>query len=167
MRLAGIFSHVGLALFLALPFTTLAAQNSPSGKEEPILITADNLVIDSPDNSAVFSGNARAVQGGTVVTADKLTIFMAKDKKGTPADQEAQKDQGADLQNIERIVAEGQVKIVLDDRVATTEKAVYHAAEKKLVLTGPGTMMTSGKDQVVGRMITFYREVGRVECVGD
>jgi lipopolysaccharide export system protein LptA len=176
--------YATVSLFLIALGTAMAAEIvPPANTKEPILIKADQLVIDSAANSAVFSGNARAVQGETVVTADKLTIISAKNKPGTPADKPsggpgpktastdkgkpAAEDPGTDLGNIERIEAEGHVKIEFDNRVATTDKAVYHTAEKKLVLTGPGTKVVSGKDQVVGRMITFYREVGRVECVGD
>lgn len=153
-----------LSAILIAP-AVLAAELVPPPAEgnEPILIKADQLVIDSVANRAVFSGNARAVQGETVVTADKLTIVSSKGKDG----QSTATQPATDLQNIERIEAEGHVIIEFDKRVATTEKAVYHTVGKKLVLTGTGTKVVSGQDQVVGSIITFYREIGRIECVGD
>jgi lipopolysaccharide export system protein LptA len=131
-------------------------------KADPIRITADKLVTDGRTNSARFTGSVRAVQGQSILTADSLTlIFDSKgDESGTSMSAEGPAD-------IKRIEAKGSVRIEFDNRVAVGEQAVYITDERKLVLKGPGAKVISGKDEVVGSKITFYRNDGRVSMEGD
>lgn len=130
--------------------------------EEPIYITADKLVTDSRSNTAQFSGSVRAVQGQSILTADNLTLIF--DAKG---DNSANAAMSGDTNDIKRIEARGNVRIEFDNRVAVGEQAVYITDERKLVLEGPGAKVVSGKDEVIGSKITFYRDDGRVSMEGD
>lgn len=131
-------------------------------KQDPIRITADKLVTDGHTNSAQFTGSVRAVQGQSILTAESLTlIFDSKDDESdTPMPAE-------DSTDIKRIEARGNVRIEFDNRVAVGEQAVYITDERKLVLKGPGAKVVSGKDEVVGSTITFYRDDGRISMEGD
>ncbi len=128
----------------------------------PIHITADRLVTDSRTNSAQFSGSVRAVQGQSKMTADRLTLIF--DSKGD-GDSTSESAEGAT--GIKRIEAQGNVRIEFDNRVAVGEHAVYITDERKLVLNGPGAKVISGKDEVVGSKITFFRDDGRLSMEGD
>ena len=129
---------------------------------DPIRITADKLVSDGRTNSAQFTGSVRAVQGQSILTADSLTLIF--DSKG---DQGGTSESAEGSANIKRIEAQGNVRIEFDNRVAVGEQAVYITDERKLVLKGPGAKVISGKDEVVGSTITFYRDDGRVSMEGD
>ena len=142
------------------------ADAEPSATEQsagPIRITADKLETNSRTNSAQFTGSVRAVQGDTVLTADRLTLFFdSKTGGGTTVPGPADASSG-----IKRIEARGHVRIEFDNRVAVGEQAVYITDERKLVLEGPGAKVVSGKDEVIGSKITFFRDDGRVSMEGD
>lgn len=135
-----------------------AADKDKKTKNPPIRITADQLVVDNQNQSARFSGNAKAVQGKAIISADSLTIIYKSGKEKSPA---------GVSRNIERIKANGNVRIELDNRVAVSNQAVYTVGERKLVLTGPESKIIRGKDEIIASKITFYRDTGNVEFDSD
>ncbi len=134
---------------------TQAAAN-PSG---PIQISADRLISDSRQNSAEFSGNVKAVQEQTTIISDRLKVIY---KGGGDSGQA-----GINANSIDSIEASGNVRIEFDNRVAVGQKAVYTTSDRKLILTGPGAKVTSGPEVVEGSTITYYRDSGKVEIVGQ
>jgi lipopolysaccharide export system protein LptA len=138
-----------------------ADRQADKQQRDPIRITADKLVTDGRTDSARFTGSVCAVQGQSILTADSLTlIFDSKGANGGAASAEGYAD-------IKRIEAQGNVRIEFDNRVAVGEQAVYITNERKLVLKGPAAKVISGKDEIVGSTITFYRDDGRVSLEGD
>lgn len=149
---------IALALVLAaLPTGVPADTAADETKDQPIEITADKLVTDNAARSADFSGTVRAVQGDTEITADRLILFYADSGGG----------ESIEGGTIERMEAFGQVRITFDNKVAVSDQAVYITRERKLVLEGAGSKIISGKDQVEGTKITFYRNDGRVALEGN
>jgi lipopolysaccharide export system protein LptA len=158
-RITGI--TLGILVFLAGWIASVpgfAQGEKEGGKSDPIRITADKLVTDNTKRSAQFSGNVKAVQGNTVMTADRLTIFY-KSSAGSSSESSGN--------NIERLKAEGHVRIEFDNKVAVSNQADYIIAERKLILSGPGSKVVSGQDEVSGSKITFFRDDGRVALEGD
>jgi lipopolysaccharide export system protein LptA len=151
-------------LFIVCSAGIVSGADPPAAEppEEPIRITANKLVTDSRSNTAQFTGSVRAVQGQSILTADHLTLIF--DSKRDHAADDAMT---GDTTGIKRIEARGNVRIEFDNRVAVGEQAVYITDERKLVLEGPGAKVVSGKDEVVGSKITFYRDDGRVSMEGD
>jgi lipopolysaccharide export system protein LptA len=150
-----------LSLFLSM---AADAQDSvlPGQRDaasEPIRITAQRLITDSQESSAEFSGNVRATQGNTVITAQRIKIYYR------PTDGESQPAAGED--SLKKIVASGDVEIKFDNRVAVTQEAVYITDEKRLVLSGPNSKIISGQDSISGSRITFYRATGRIQVEGE
>ncbi len=126
----------------------------------PIQITADRLVADTQSDTAQFSGNVTAVQGETEIKADQLTVYyQSKNQSETPPEK--------GTTEIQRITARGHVRITFDNRLAVSEQAVYITSERKLILEGPGSKIISGRDEIVGSKITYYRNDGRVTMEGD
>ena len=146
------------ALFSGWPSAAFSQAAQDPSEAEPIEITADKLVTDNTAKSADFTGNVHAVQGDTEVTAERLILFY-----------ESGGDQNASIEGgtIDRMEAFGQVRITFDNKVAVSDKAVYITKERKLILEGPGSKIVSGKDQVEGTKITFYRDSGRVALEGN
>lgn len=126
-----------------------------TGKNMPIHITADRLISDKNAGYAEFIGNVKAVQEETVITADRLKIFLKKnlDNKDPLSVNE---------ESIHEIVARGNVKIKFDNRLAVTEQAVYNTDTMVLVLTGDNSKIVSENDSISGEKITFYRTDGRI-----
>ena len=122
---------------------------------EKIYITADKLISDNKAGYAEFIGNVRAKQDETVIMADRLKIFFKKHlaDKNKPVI-----GQGS----IHQIVANGNVKIKFDNRVAESRQAVYNTETGVIVLSGAGSKIISGNDTISGEKITFYRTDGRI-----
>jgi lipopolysaccharide export system protein LptA len=159
-----MLSGAALAGLMLISYADLWAE--PTGQPqqptaaEPIHITSDRLESDSTAKSAEFIGSVLAIQGDTEIRCDRLKIFYKKN-----LGKEAAVAQDA----LSKIVASGNVEIKFDNRVAVTDEAVYITDEKILVLTGPNSKITSGKDSISGSRIIFHREGGniRVEGAGD
>ena len=137
-------------------------KSTPEAKpdEQKILITARQLVTNTATRLAEFKGEVRVRQGETVIDADSLKIHYT----GGPQDKTSPSPEG---ESIEKIVAEGNVKIQMDNRIAFADHAVYTTADSILVLTGKNSRLTSGSNSITGSKITFYRADGRVTVEGS
>ena len=156
-----IVGAVTVAMITVLTIFNAAADDKPrtlpnTAEKDKIYITANSLITESESGFAEFSGNVRAVQGKTVIIADRLKIFYRQGpkKKENPT---------AAGTSIEKIVATGNVKITFDDKVAVTQQAVYLTETRVLILTGPNSKVTSNKDSISGDKITFNRVDGRIK----
>lgn len=133
-----------------------AAENAASDSgDQQLMITADRLVADSGEHFSEFSGNVKALQGKTVIWADFLKIYFKKSQ--SPAT-----DLNAGEDSIEKIVATGNVKINFEDTRAQAREAAYTTETQLLVLTGPDSRMTSGKNTISGSRIILDRTNGRI-----
>ncbi len=154
-----------LALLLIVPPLTtmsLSAQErrpltTPLNTTEKINITSDTLEADTQDQSFIFRGNVKVVQGETVVTSDALHIRY-RDTKTAP-----QTETGAESGKIEKIEATGNVVILFDGRTAKTDKAVYRSDQEILQLIGQNSTVIDGPNKVVGSKITLYRNEDRIK----
>lgn len=136
------------------------ADDTPSDRksndaDKNIHITSDSMISDNNTKYAEFIGNVKAVQGLNTLVADRLKIFFQKDLKNT-------ENLAADQDSVAKIVANGNVTIHFDNKVAVAEQAVYITATRVLVLSGPNSKITSGNDFISGEKITLYRENGRI-----
>jgi lipopolysaccharide export system protein LptA len=132
-----------------------AESADPEAKK--IHISAERLISNTADRNAEFIGNVRAKQGETLIIADRLKIFFSggsEDESVSPA------------QSLKKLVATGNVQIKFDNRLAVARQAVYITAQRMLILTGPGAMVTSGDNTITGETITFYRDDGRFTVEG-
>lgn len=154
-----------LALAILLASVSAGADDkniSPEagGDAQKILITARQLVTHTATRLAEFKGEVRVRQGATVIDADSLKIHYT----GGPQDKTTASPEG---ESIEKIVAEGSVKIQMDNRIAFADHAVYTTADSVLVLTGKNSRLSSGTNSITGSKITFFRADGRVTVEGS
>ncbi len=127
----------------------------PNDPGKKIHITSDSLVSGNDAKYVEFIGNVKATQGSDVITADRLKIFFKK----TP---QSNDNLIANQESIAKMVANGNVTIHFDNKVAVAEQAVYITATRVLVLSGPNSKIVSGSDSVAGEKITIYRADGRI-----
>ena len=130
--------NIFLAVALLLPVSISAAPVDPSQNRGPIHVTSDRLEADDQAQTVIFSGNAVATQDDVTIHADRLTIKYTGEKR-----------------EIVQIVADGQVRIVQQEKLATGEKAVYYNREERVVMTG-SPKVTEGDNFVEGQEITLY-----------
>lgn len=135
------FILLGLLLFSA---TALAAQEplADSGKL-PIEVTAQQFEALQQQRQAIFTGEVVAKQGDITLYCEKLIVFSLPDQ-----------DQ------IDRLEAFGNVRVVQLDRTATAQRAVYRQQEGTLLLIGDARVH-QGQNQIAGDEITVYLQENR------
>lgn len=150
-----------LMMLWILAFSAVAQETSAGkplpGVENPIRITADSLITDPQNKTAEFIGHVLATQGDTTITSDSLKVYYKKGSQSGPS---------SGVDSIDRMVAQGTVKIVLDDTIAHTEHAEYIADKRILILTGPNSKIVDGNNSISGQKITLYRDDRRIHVAG-
>jgi len=160
-RIFRMLHHTSVFLVWSVFFTvfSFAAESVPKTDQIPadnkIHIIANRLISDSKAKFAEFIGSVKATQGTTTITADRLKVYykesLEKEKNIAPGED-----------TIKKMVSNGNVIIKFDDRVATSDQAVYMTETRILILTGPDSTITSGNNSVTGEKITLYRNDGRI-----
>jgi lipopolysaccharide export system protein LptA len=147
-----------ILLCLLYPSSLICAESEVTGSEEDgsaqtaIRIIADRLESDHKMNLVEFSGNVVATQDDVVITADRMKIFY-----------KSSGDTSVGAGSIEKVISEGNVKIVFDNetKTAVADKAVYLADQKVLELSGGDPRVWSGKNIVRGKKITLFQAENR------
>ena len=117
----GLKAHPGLKLAqLDRDVTVHMETENQKQAPEVLTITCDGpMEIDQQKNMGVFNTNVLAVQTGRELKTDRMEIYF---------DPQAQQ--------IKEIICLGNVVITQGENKTFADKAVYKAAEKKMVLTG-------------------------------
>jgi lipopolysaccharide export system protein LptA len=143
---------IALSVVIGLPTTPVAEERNKTGfgfdlkkSSQPIRITSEGLEWDYKAHVVTFTGDVVAHQEDVTLYSDRLIIYY----------DEATSE-------LTQIVAEGAVRIVQLGRRATGERAVFHNAEKKIVLTGR-PVIRQGKNTVIGEKITIFIDRDWVE----
>lgn len=107
---------------------------------QPIQITSERMISEKRENMFVFLDNVVAVFGKTVMNSDRLEVY------------------GGENQNsVKEIVAIGNIKIVTEERIITSERAVYYQEGQRIVLTG-NPMVEEDRNIIVGEKIEYFFE---------
>jgi lipopolysaccharide export system protein LptA len=132
-------------------------QKDKNGKLTPVNVTSDKLSYVDSERRAVFSGNVIVRTQDTTMTSDAIQVILLP-KKGQAEAQSASQ--------LERIEAQGDIKIEQSARKATGSKLVYTAVDEKMVLTGtpehPPSIFDAERGQISGNSLTFFTHDGRV-----
>ena len=139
--------------------------NRPSGTEgNPIEINSDRMRSLESGQTIIFSGNVVGTWGDLEIKADILEIHNAPKKHST---KKLAKGNLGGAQNLEEIVAIGNVHITRGNKKAKGDRAVYYDKQQKIVLTGsPKAVAWEGKNIMEGKEMTFYLESDRIVVNG-
>lgn len=124
-----------------------AARKATSG--QPITIKSNELSADNKGKVAVFSGKVVAKQGDVTIFCDRMTVHY-----------------GAVQGEVDKIEADGNVRIVQENRTGVASHALYDSKEGKVVLTGGTPKVMQGADTVSGEIITYYIDDERSSVSG-
>lgn len=136
-----IFFRVILFVLLLLPYAY--AQAAQESNQAPIEVTSERMEALSAPRRVLFSGTVVASQGDIVMYADRMTIYFRENDN-----------------DVARIHAEGRVRIVQGERVATGDTGVFHRDEQMVVLSGSPRII-QGRDSVEGDEIIVYLQEER------
>jgi|GEM_PF-1163128 len=125
--------------FLAVTASGAPVSSSlPERNENPIYIKSDQLLTDTANRTATFSGKVTARQGDLALYADRMVVHYA-----------------AEGGSMERVECSGMVRIVQKNRTGTAGNAVYDNKQGKIVLT-MSPKVYQGEDMISGSEITYY-----------
>jgi len=109
----------------------------------PIEIASDALEANQKENVVTFSGNVIAKQEEMTIHTNKLVVSYDPETK-----------------KISEIQALGNVKVVMGDRRATGQKAVFYQNENKLILEGDA-VIREGDNVIRGERVIYYMDEER------
>lgn len=157
------------------------AASSPLGRSDsrsPIRVTADSMTYEPDKNIVLFSGNVEVARDDFRMWSAKLTMYMkarknaktdskknAKDGRDTP---EKEAPSGLDAMktgDLDRIVAEKNVRFRMDTKSGTAQKATWLADKEELVLEG-NPVLLDGQNSVTGKRIRYFVKENRSEVEG-
>jgi lipopolysaccharide export system protein LptA len=151
----GVVSGGGAFLLLFLSLAVRAgAAGEPAGSRpndpgrQAIEITADRMSADSARDSVTFEGNVVAHQADVTLHADRLYAEYSRASR-----------------EIEKITAEGNVRVIQGDKEARAARAVFYTLEQRIVLTG-GAELAQGENLLKGDTVTVYLRENRSVVTG-
>lgn len=121
----------------------VTAAPTPDAAKKPgkLVITGDNLDIDSKNKIATYTGNVKVVQGDTTMFSDTLKIFL--DATG---------------RQLEKAIATGNVRIVSASGMATGEEGTFYNTEQKIELTKHAKVWQENNTITANRIVAFLQE---------
>jgi lipopolysaccharide export system protein LptA len=147
-----------VALLVAIGWSgpSWAADVPVSLESRPLAITSRSMTVKNLDQRVIFDKNVTVIKGDMDLHADRVEVVLAK--PSAPAASDSPGDgMGPDILaegNIERIVADGNVKVVQGTKTVTADHAVYHRADETVVLTGNPETWEEGV-RIAGSKITI------------
>lgn len=140
--------NTGLLIFIFLlsVITFGRAENNPAD-DKTIVIKSESMIADKPTNQIIFQGNVIATRGDVKMNSNKMIVTYGK--KG-------------DEQEIEKIHALGNVKVVQKDGTIYSDEAFYYKNEEKIEFIG-NARADEGMNIIKGSKIIYYTKDERVE----
>ncbi len=151
----------------AAPVKEVPPPAKPGG-EFPLHIVSQKLEADQNAGVIIFTGAVKATYGDNTLYSDQLRVFFqkkpeaAKGKAPAPAATPAGAQETAGQNplgelggdKIDRVVAEGSVRFVQADRVATGQTATYYKDRDEVVLVG-NPQLWQAENSLKGERIIF------------
>ena len=142
----------------------LSGQAPSAGAQDPVRITSDKMVYSQAENAVIFLGNVHGTQKDMAIWANKITAFFSEKNK---KDQKGSSDKGSPGDfgdKIERIVAEGNVRLVSGKNEGACGTLTYYVADGVLRMEG-NPILREGQNTVRGEIIKFYMRENRSEVL--
>ncbi|HWR02937.1 MAG TPA: LptA/OstA family protein [Humidesulfovibrio sp.] len=143
-----------------------AGASAAGAKQEPVRITSDKMVYSQNENAVVFLGNVHGTQADMAIWAAKVTAYFTKEQKtgNKPAAEKGPGDLGGGDSKIERIVAEGDVRLVAGKNEGACSTLTYYVADGVLRMEG-NPILREGQNTVRGDIIKYYMKENRSEVL--
>jgi len=126
-----------------------------SNQKNPVDVVADTMEAFEKGKTNVFVGNVVVKQEGS---GPGQTLYLFSDKVTAYRSEEENE--------IQRVDAEGHVRIVKADRTATCKQAFFYNDTHKIVLKGD-VVVFEGNDKLTGDTVTYYLDEDRTYVEGQ
>ncbi|MFV0422846.1 LptA/OstA family protein [Oleidesulfovibrio sp.] len=132
--------------------------------EIPTSITSKTMTYDANAQIIVFEEDVYVLRGDFELWADKITVHI-DEKAGAAEKKKEAEDQEIDAGQIERLVAEGNVRMKRQTKSGECRKATYTVASGVLVMEGDPILRDEG-NSIRGQEIRFYVHENKSEVLG-
>ena len=136
-----IFQTLFIICILFLVSSTAEIFSKEKESKQPIEITAERMTSDQKSMKIIFIGNVVAIRDNLTISSDKMVVYNDEKSK-----------------KLEKIIAEGHVKIKKEKRFASGDRAVYIENEEKIILTGNPHAWEDGNKIIATEMIYLIGE---------
>lgn len=163
-RMPRSLSRVVLACCLLAAFflsTAVLAAEKAAQKKVPTTITSGSMEYDANGQTVVFLGKVYVKRVDFELWADKMTVYLDKSGKGVASGDAG----GMEAGDIDRIVAEKNVRMKSEDKEGTCKKATYYAKQDKFVMEGSPVLRDSKQSTISGGSIVHYLSTNRSQVV--
>ncbi len=143
---------ISLILTCALSLPALSQSTTESTAENsslPVEATADDLQVNTAENSAIFSGNAKVIQGLLDLRADKITVFF---------------EDGA--RNIDAVKAAGRVKFTNGQETAEAQNAQFDVTSQVITFSG-NVILRQAQTVLTGNNLTYNITTSKSKMSGN
>lgn len=127
-------------------------------------ITSDQLTYLAEKQLVVFDKNVHVVRPDMEIWADKITVYL-KPPKNKNEGEGGSMPGGMAAGDVDKIVAERNVRMKSENRSGTCAKATYTMDNGILLMEGDPSL-TDGENTVTGETIRYYTEENRSEVLG-
>ncbi len=138
------------------------------GENAPVRITGHVMTYSEAARTVEFLGRVKVVGQDGTMTSNKGTAYLMAPV--APGETAAVAGAGLMGGKVERVVADGAVRIEQPGRVGTGERLVYTAADRLFVLTGtvsvPPKVVDEAQGTTMGAALRFVSGEDRVTVVG-
>lgn len=144
-----------LSLFI-IAFCATCAKAAPIPGEEnnlPVDVTSDTMVYNADKNTVVFQGKVEALRGEFKMWSEVLTLYLAKNND--EGKDKFSATTAMDGGNLDRIVAEKNVRFENGTQTGSAQKATYYSAKSLLILEG-NPILHDGDNSIKGTVIRYY-----------
>jgi len=122
-------------------------------ERKPVTIQAERMIYEDRLQKALYEKNVKLNSSMGILNSSQLEIFL---------------ERGENQTSIQRILAEGDVKIYQPNRTSFSESAEYFRSEEKLILVGgPPRVIDSERGSTVGARLTLGLNDGSISVEGD
>lgn len=150
---------VGLSLLGTTPAFSANAKEAigQDSEKKSIEIQSDKLRSENEGKKIIFSGNVLSTWGDLEIQSDILEVYSNPQNK---KDKKIKKlSDGQPEQDLEKIIAIGNVRIKKGDRRAKGDRADYNNKKQVIVITGtPHATAWEGDNIIKGEKMTFHLE---------
>lgn len=125
-----------------------------TGSDEPIQIESDSLEVRDPEKIAVYTGNVRVRQGGTILEAPELRVHYTGEAQN-----------GAPGSTVQRIEAGPGVTVRTSNQTASGDRATLELPRDLITMSG-NVVLTQGGNVVRGNRLVVNLKTKQAQMQG-
>lgn len=151
-------------LLMTMAFMSSHAHAAPAPRERkvPTNIQSDSMEYNAAAQTVVFTGNVHVTRPDFELWSKKLTVYLKKSDSSNTGNSGTDSMRAGD---IDRLVAEGNVRLKNEDKSGECQTLTYYADTEKVLMEG-SPVLRDPDSTIRGTIITHYMQTNRSHVGG-